>query len=1248
MERVEFSSIKNKFPSSRQEPDGCITFDCPICAESGHIGKRATLYANGAISCVRFASVGGTANHEHCGPIREMLGLSNKPTSTFIEEALLDGKLTFNCSLTSRGKVKLIARNCDSTLHCDEINIYRAEHRDKFLTKLELNDEQRKESNQTLIRLIDRLDKVKAVLDDDEEANGEPLSFKALADGRIVEQIAKGFAVYDPVTREVSYCQNIEFDDVTYQPINSAFIDDGGLSLPTELSEYYDESKLDSDIETYLYRYLDLNPRDLKLAAYYAKLSYLYDKVLEIPYLRPIGPRGNGKSRFVMTVGGICYRPVIVISPTAASLFRIVDRYHPTLVIDEANFQQNSDDTAALMQILNAGYQRIGKIPRMEKNQSGELEPVLFDPFGCKIIASLKTTESQAFESRCIQIAMSVTTRTDIKWRLTPQIQQEQAVLRGKLTLWRLRNWGRNFEDLLDQAEDELKRHKIEPRYVQVSTPLYAMISDSKLKNEFIEVLKGRDAADANERQESFDGELTTAIHTLLFSNSDERLVVNNAEGISLAEDDKVCELLPLPKVVEIVNQDIPEKKKHDEKWIGKQLRKLGLQTGIVQRRASSFYKKRAIIYDRIVLSRLFKLFSLEMPTDFDVRNVRSDITTNQYNSLECEQEKSDTYSQNFDVRTLNSCKESKLQDCEHCEQEKLIEPAENSSFEVETTKLVSNKLVALDTETERFNPKFGINERTAQMIGLSLSYDGEQAYYETNPNAWPLLMPESEQTAIFHNAKFDFGVFDRANLPRPQHWEDTFIASSLLDENIEHGLKPLAKNLLGIEQPMSFEEADKMRLLDPEVFSEYACNDARYTFQVWQKLEPEIDKQNLRQVYELEKTLVPIVMDMENKGILLDVQMLSVLGEMVNQEIKETKQQIYDYAGCTFDINSPQKTAIILYDKLGLSCKNTTSEGHRSVSKEILEEIRGYHPIVDSLLHYREIDKLANTFIKVLPTFADKYGRIHPSFQSLGAKTGRFSCTNPNVQQIPARSELGKKLRSAFIAGEGRKLVVADYSQMELRVLAHYSQDPLLLNAYTAEQETDLHTLTASNMFRKAQTEISKQERAIAKMINFGIAYGITPIGLFNRLRPSGIDVSQEDCKKFIDNYFRTYTGVNKFLAEVAKVIHKRGYVKNFYGRRRRLKGQNSRETRQAQNFIIQATAADIVKDAMVRLHKALPKGANIIGQVHDELIIECNDCQVAEVQPLIVEIMQTVPKGFTVPMLVESKVGNNWGECK
>jgi len=234
------------------------------------------------------------------------------------------------------------------------------------------------------------------------------------------------------------------------------------------------------------------------------------------------------------------------------------------------------------------------------------------------------------------------------------------------------------------------------------------------------------------------------------------------------------------------------------------------------------------------------------------------------------------------------------------------------------------------------------------------------------------------------------------------------------------------------------------------------------------------------------------------------------------------------------------------------------------------------------------------------------------------------------------------------FIADPGNSLVVADWSQMEMRILAHYSQDPLLLDAYTSADEKDLHTLTASRMFSKAETDVTKSERSIAKMINFGIVYGMTPIGLYNRSKPQGIEVTEDQCERFIDDYFRTYAGVKRFLKDVEWVIRERGHVRSLFGRRRRVSGRTKRQIRQAQNFVVQGTANDLAKDALARLHSALPSGAKLIAMIHDEFICECRADQSEEVRQLMIDVMQKSPDGFIVPLKVNAHIGQSWGDCK
>jgi DNA polymerase-1 len=691
----------------------------------------------------------------------------------------------------------------------------------------------------------------------------------------------------------------------------------------------------------------------------------------------------------------------------------------------------------------------------------------------------------------------------------------------------------------------------------------------------------------------------------------------------------------------------LTEKRRHDNGWIGKQVKGLGLQTKKILIRSSEYRFKAAVIFDPKALTKLFERYSLPVPPDFASTTPHQNNKSNDSNNIDwCGVEKknkaiaapSTTSNTNNDNDLSAWCGVvlDKIRDEPGIEQnDESDEPAPAPT------------IVALDTETEAFDKRRGITQQNCRMRGLALSYDGKKADYVVDPEAWPMLMPDPALPVVMHNAKFDLAVLDRTGLPKPDKWEDTLIAARLIDEAGEHGLKPLAQRLLGIADPITFEEADRLRMLDPELFNEYARNDARYTYRLWQQFKPELERQGLTAVYNLEKTLVGVVLAMERAGLKVDLLLIGQLHEETKVDATRLQAQVFEAAGCEFDISSTRKTAAVLYDKLGLKCTKKTANGHRSVDHETLESIRGSHPIIEVLLRYRELDKLASTFLKVLPKYADKGGRIHPEYKPLGAVSGRMTCTNPNVQQIPSRTELGKRLRRAFIAEEGHKLVVADFNQMELRVLAHFSEDPLLLNAY-AGAGTDLHALTASKMFRRPVDEVTKAQRAIAKMINFGIAYGVTAPGLSSRLRPLGVEVSETQCETFIADYFNTYPGVSRFLDLARRAAQARGYVKSLMGRRRRLQAVDARESRQVQNHIVQGTAADLAKDAMIRLHNALPAGARLVGMIHDEFIVECREKDADAVTALMKVTMQQTPADFKVPLLVDVHVSDNWGDAK
>lgn len=558
---------------------------------------------------------------------------------------------------------------------------------------------------------------------------------------------------------------------------------------------------------------------------------------------------------------------------------------------------------------------------------------------------------------------------------------------------------------------------------------------------------------------------------------------------------------------------------------------------------------------------------------------------------------------------------------------------------------------VGVDTETEEFDSKTGITARTAKMKGLAVAYSKEWAEYETDPEKWASKVPGKGTNAVFHNARFDLMKLKQAGLPQPESWDDTLIAAHLCDENTPHGLKDLAKQLpyvkmaekLGVNVVTKYKDVDKN---DPVAFAQYAKDDAIYTLQLWEnKYRQELSYQELDDVYELEKSIVPVVHQMQDTGLLIDEVELSEFGKFVQEERARKRAAAFAVAEEEFPIDSPKEVGNFLYNTKKLRCKKHTKKtGSPSTDREALVALD--NPIAEAILQYREMSKLETAFTNKLPTHIDTDGRIHPEFNPLGAATGRFSCSAPNVQQAPGKGELGKRLRSCFIAPKGKKLVVADYEQAELRVLAHYSNDPILISAYTKEG-IDLHTVTGQSIFGKQV--LTKDERAVAKIINFGIVYGLSAQGLFRRLPSMGVvGFSLEDCSKFIQKYFQTYKGVASFLNKVERRVQRVGYVKSISGRRRRLPVGNEREVRQGQNFIIQATSADLCKAALVGIHSELPKDSYIMAMVHDEIICEVPEEEAQHVKELMETWIAQTPAGFRVPMTTSAHIVDRWSEAK
>ncbi len=410
------------------------------------------------------------------------------------------------------------------------------------------------------------------------------------------------------------------------------------------------------------------------------------------------------------------------------------------------------------------------------------------------------------------------------------------------------------------------------------------------------------------------------------------------------------------------------------------------------------------------------------------------------------------------------------------------------------------------------------------------------------------------------------------------------------------------------------------------------------------------LEQNQLLHLYEdIERPIVPILIQMEKHGIKIDKEKFRQFLDEVSEQLEILTRNIYHHAGTEFNIRSSKQLSEILFNKLGLKSKKKTPKGELSTSMEVLESIKDQHPIVKDILSYRRLEKLRSTYLIPLPKLADKNDRIHTTFNQLATATGRLSSSDPNLQNIPIRGDLGYKMRSCFIAEKSHVLISADYSQVELRVLAHFSKDEYLLEAFS--KNMDIHTCTAAALFDKDPEDVTSDERRKAKTINFGLIYGMGPLKLSREL-----EISMTEAKQFIEKYFSKLTGVKKFYERVEQDAKTHEYVVTLAGRRRLLphinsKNQNlaSQAKRMAINTVIQGSAADIIKMAMIEVannEKLKELGAKLILQIHDELLFECSDKNAKKAGEIVKKIMSNVVE-LDVPLVVDLGIGQNWAQA-
>lgn len=577
--------------------------------------------------------------------------------------------------------------------------------------------------------------------------------------------------------------------------------------------------------------------------------------------------------------------------------------------------------------------------------------------------------------------------------------------------------------------------------------------------------------------------------------------------------------------------------------------------------------------------------------------------------------------------------------------------------------KICSQKSVCFDTETT------GVNPLLSELVGLSFAYKEGEAYYvpidddrEKAQQKVDIFRPFFEDEKIEkvgQNIKYDILELRNYDIQVKGKLFDTMIAHYLINPEIPHGMDYMAKMYLNyttihIDELIGPKGKNQknMRDIDQETVCKYAAEDADITLKLKNILEKELRENKLEQLFnEIESPLIYVLADMEWTGVRLDLEALEQLAEEYRKEMNQIEKEIIEMAGIEFNINSPKQIGEILFDKMKIiDNPKKTKTGQYSTSENELEKLRSKHPIIEKILEQRSLKKLLSTYIEAFPQLINpKTGKIHTSFNQTATATGRLSSSNPNLQNIPIRNERGKEIRKVFIPDKGCTFLSADYSQIELRIMAHLSKDKNMIEAFNKGQ--DIHAATASKIFKIPLEEVTPDMRRKAKTANFGIIYGITPYGLSQRL-----GISRSDAKKLIEEYFTTFSGVKRYMDESIAKAREQGYVETIFGRKRFLPDINSQNAivrgyaeRNAINTPIQGSAADIIKVAMNKIYKRLSDGeykSKMILQVHDELDFNVHMNELDEVKNIVVYEMENAYP-LVVPLKTDCNHGANWLEA-
>ena len=556
-----------------------------------------------------------------------------------------------------------------------------------------------------------------------------------------------------------------------------------------------------------------------------------------------------------------------------------------------------------------------------------------------------------------------------------------------------------------------------------------------------------------------------------------------------------------------------------------------------------------------------------------------------------------------------------------------------------------------------------------AELVGMSFSIAENEAFYVPVPagqeealkivNEFRPVFENENSLKVGQNIKYDMIVLKNYGAEVKGPLFDTMIAHYVLQPELRHGMDYLAEIYLHY-QTIHIDELigpkgknqKNMRDLDPKDVYRYACEDADVTLKLKNVLEEELKKNDAERLfYDIEMPLVPVLVNIERNGVLLDTEALKQSSAHFTAQMENIEKEIYELAGETFNIASPKQVGEVLFDKLKIVEKaKKTKTGQYVTSEEVLESLRHKHPVVEKILEHRGLKKLLGTYIDALPLLINpRTGRVHTSFNQTVTATGRLSSSNPNLQNIPIRDENGKEIRKAFIPDEGCLFFSADYSQIELRIMAHLSEDKNMIDAFLSNH--DIHAATAAKIYKIDLNDVGSDMRRKAKTANFGIIYGISVFGLAERM-----NVDRKEAKELIDGYFETYPGVKAYMDKSIQVAQEKGYVETIFHRKRFLPDINSRNAvvrgyaeRNAINAPIQGSAADIIKVAMARIYQRFQAEgiqAKMILQVHDELNFSVPVNEKERVEEIVIEEMEKAYR-MHVPLKADCGWGKNWLEA-